>query len=55
MPQLPSHHDTPPAESQAPIAGMPRRRKVLIAVVVVALVILAGVLHVTGVLGGENH
>ena len=54
MPTLPSHHDTPPAESQAPIAGMSRRRKVLIATIVIALVVLAGVLHLTGVLGGEG-
>jgi len=55
MPELPSHHDTGSAVSKAPIAGRSRRRKVLIAVVVVSLVVLAAVLHLTGVLGGEGH
>jgi hypothetical protein len=55
MPELPSHQDTGPTASQAPIAGMSRRRKVLVAIVVAALVILAAVLHLTGVLGGESH
>jgi 4-hydroxybenzoate polyprenyltransferase len=56
MPELPSHHDTGPAVENTPIAaGRSRRRKVLIAVVVVALVALAAVLHLTGVLGGEGH
>jgi hypothetical protein len=55
MRELPSHHDTGAAESPAPIAGASRRRKVLVATVVVALVVLAGVLHLTGVLGGESH
>lgn len=55
MTQLPSHQDTDPAYAQAPIAGMSRARKALIATVVVALVVLAAVLHLTGVLGGESH
>lgn len=54
MPELPSHQDTGSAASQAPIARVSRRRKVLVAVVV-ALVVLAAVLHLTGVLGGESH
>ncbi len=54
-PELPSHHDAGPDASQAPIAGMSRRRKVLVAVVVVTLAVLAAVLHLTGVLGGESH
>jgi len=55
MPELPSHHDTGPAVPQAPIAAASRRRKVLVAAVVVGLVVLAAVLHLTGVLGGESH
>jgi hypothetical protein len=55
MSELPSHPDTTPANSPAPIAGTSRRRKVLIAVVVVALVVLTAVLHLAGVLGGESH
>ncbi|MEV4620834.1 hypothetical protein AB0J74_19260 [Asanoa sp. NPDC049573] len=55
MPDLPSHQDTGPAASKAPIAGASRRRKVLMAVVVVALAVLAAVLHLTGVVGGESH
>jgi hypothetical protein len=54
MPELPSHHDTGPV-SKAPIAGMSRRRKVLVAVIVAALVVLVAVLHLTGVVGGESH
>lgn len=52
MPELPSHEDTGPAVSEAPIAGMSRRRKVLIAVAVVALLVLVAALHLTGVIGG---
>jgi hypothetical protein len=55
MPELPSHQDTGPAASQAPIAGASRLRKVFIAAVVVAGVVLAAVLHLTGVLGGGGH
>ena len=55
MPELPSHEDTGPAVSQAPIAGTSRRRKVLIAAAVVALLVLLAVLHLTGVVGGESH
>jgi len=55
MPELPSHQDTGPAVSKDPIAATSRRRKVLITAVVVALVVLAAVLHLTGVIGGENH
>jgi hypothetical protein len=55
MPELPSHHDTGPAVENTPIAGRSRRRNVLIAAVVVALVALAALLHLTGVLGGESH
>ncbi|GIH19032.1 hypothetical protein [Rugosimonospora africana] len=55
MPDLPSHQDTGSGVSQTPIAGVSRRRKVLVAVVVVALVVLVAVLHLTGVIGGESH
>ncbi|HEX5204268.1 hypothetical protein ACFQS1_37870 [Paractinoplanes rhizophilus] len=55
MPELPSHQDTGPAMSESPLDGRSRRRKVLGAVVVVALVALAVVLHLTGVLGAEGH
>jgi hypothetical protein len=55
MPELPSHQDTGPAVPDAEIGGMSRRRKVLVAVAVVALAVLAAVLHLTGVLGGESH
>jgi hypothetical protein len=55
MPELPSHEDTEPAVSEAPIADVSRRRKVLIAAAVVALLVLIAVLHLTGVVGGESH
>ena len=55
MPELPSHHDSGPAVSNIPIAGTSRRRKALIIAVVVGLVVLAAVLHLTGVLGGGSH
>ena len=55
MPELPSHEDTDPAVPEAPIAGMSRRRTVLIAAAVVALLVLLAVLHLTGVVGGESH
>jgi hypothetical protein len=55
MPELPSHEDTDPAVPAAPIAGMSRRRQVLIGAAVVALVVLVVVLHLTGVVGGESH
>jgi hypothetical protein len=55
MPELPSYQDTGAPRSEAPIAGTSRRRKVLIAAVVVALVALVVVLHLTGVIGGESH
>jgi hypothetical protein len=55
MPELPSHQDTGPGVSQTPIAGTSRRRKVLVALVVAALVVLVAVLHLTGVVGGESH
>jgi hypothetical protein len=55
MPELPSHQDTDPAGSKAPIAGTSRRRTLLVAAVVVALVVLVAVLHLTGVIGGESH
>jgi hypothetical protein len=55
MPELPSHHDTGSPTAEASIAGRSRRRTVLITVVVVALLVLAAVLHLTGVLGGESH
>jgi len=54
MPELPSHEDTGPAVSEAPIAGTSRLRKVLIAAAVVALLVLVAVLHLTGVVGGES-
>ena len=54
MSELPSHEDTGPAVAKAPIAGGSRRRKVLITVAVVALLVLVAVLHLTGVIGGEN-
>jgi hypothetical protein len=54
MPELPSHQDTGPL-SKSPMAGPSRRRKVLVAVVVVALVVLVAVLHLTGVIGAESH
>ncbi len=52
MPELPSHEDTGPAVPPDPIAGMSRTRKVLTAVVVVAVAVLVVVLHLTGVIGG---
>lgn len=55
MPELPSHQDTGPAGSKAPIAGTSRRRTVLAAIIVVALVVLVAILHLTGVIGGESH
>ena len=55
MPDLPSHQDTGSATSEVPIARVARRSKVLVAAVVIALVILAAVLHLTGVLVGESH
>jgi hypothetical protein len=55
MPKLPSHQDTGPTVSEAPIAGTSRRRKVLIAAAVVALLVLVAVLHLTGVIGGESN
>lgn len=55
MPELPSHQDTGTPVSEASIAGTSRRRKVLVTVVVVALLVLAAVLHLTGVIGGESH
>jgi hypothetical protein len=55
MPELPSHQDTGPAVSEVPIAGTSRRRKVLIAAAVVALLVLIAVLHLTGVVGGESR
>lgn len=55
MPELPSYQDTGPHTPEAPIAGTSRRRKVLITIVVIALVVLAAVLHLTGVIGGESH
>jgi len=55
MPELPSYEDTGPDASEASIAGTSRRRKVLVTVVVVTLVVLAAVLHLTGVIGGESH
>lgn len=54
MPELPSHEDTGPAVSEAPIAGRSRRRKALIAAAVVTLLVLVAVLHLTGVIGGEG-
>jgi hypothetical protein len=55
MPQLPSHQDTGPGVPEVPIAARSQRRKVSIVLVVVALVLLAAVLHLTGVLGAEGH
>ena len=55
MPELPSHEDTGPAVSEAPIVGMSRRRKVLIVAAAVTLLVLIAVLHLTGVVGGESH
>ncbi len=55
MPDLPSHEDTDPAVSAAPIAGISRRRKVLIGGAAVALLVLIAVLHLTGVVGGSSH
>ena len=55
MPELPSHEDTDPAASGAPIAGISRRRKVLIGAAAVALLALIAVLHLTGVVGGASH
>lgn len=55
MSELPSYEDTGPHAPEASIAGTSRRRKVLVAAVVVALVVLAAVLHLTGVIGGESH
>ena len=55
MSELPSYEDTGPHTPEPSIAGRSRRRKVLVTVVVVALVVLAGVLHLTGVIGGESH
>jgi hypothetical protein len=55
MPELPSHEDTGPAVSEPSIAGTSRRRKVLIASAVVAVLLLIAVLHLTGVVGGESH
>ncbi len=55
MPDLPSHHDTGAPAVGDPIAAPSRRRTVLVAVAVVALVVLAAVLHLTGVLGGGSH
>jgi hypothetical protein len=55
MPELPSHQDHGPAVPKVPIAGVSRRRKVLVAGIVVALVVLAAVLHLTGLLGAESH
>jgi hypothetical protein len=55
MPELPSHQDTGPAVSEPRIAGTSRRRKVLIAAAVVALLVLVAVLHLSGVVGGESH
>jgi hypothetical protein len=54
MPELPSHEDTGPAVSEAPIAGRSGRRKVLITAAVVVLLALIAVLHLTGVIGGES-
>lgn len=55
MPELPSHQDTGPAVSEAPIASTSRHRKVLIAAAVLALLVLIAVLHLTGVVGGESR
>jgi hypothetical protein len=55
MSKLPSHEDTGPAVSEASIAHTSRRRKVLIASAVVAVLVLIAVLHLTGVVGGESH
>jgi hypothetical protein len=55
MPELPSHQDTGSSGTGASIAGASRRRKVLVIGVVIALLVLAAVLHLTGVVGGESH
>ena len=55
MSELPSYEDTGPHAPEASIGGTSRLRKVLVAVVVVALVVLAAVLHLTGVIGVESH
>ena len=55
MSDLPPHQDTGPAGSDAPVGGMSRLRKVLIAAAVVGLLVLVAVLHLAGVLGGESH
>jgi hypothetical protein len=55
MPELPSHHDTGSEVSKVPIAGASRRRRAVLTVLAIALVVLAVVLHLTGVLGGESH
>jgi VIT1/CCC1 family predicted Fe2+/Mn2+ transporter len=55
MPELPSYEDSGATAPHAPIAGGSRRRKALVAAVLVALVVLAAVLHLTGALGGESN
>ena len=55
MSDLPPHQDAGSAGSDAPIGGMSRLRKVLIAAAVVGLLVLVAVLHLAGVLGGESH
>lgn len=55
MSGLPPHQDTGPAGSDAPLGGMSRLRKVLVAAAVVGLLVLVAVLHLAGVLGGGSH
>jgi len=55
MSDLPPHPDADPAGSDAPVGGMSRLSKVLIAAAVVGLLVLVVVLHLAGVLGGESH
>jgi hypothetical protein len=60
MPDLPSHPETGPAGHTDPasgpaIGGWSRRRKALVIAAVVGVLVLFAVLHLTGVLGGEDH